>query len=164
MICRALATLLLLCSTLFAEGPAKRFAEGPAARNAASSPAVVGVAPTVRSLPEAPSHRFFDRTNVALHLASFAALTSDFLTTRQIINGGGREANPIARPFVSSGWGGQIAGTYILGGGGTLLTAYWLHRTGHHRLERLAPICVGIVEGLAVASNSRLLAHGHLRR
>ncbi len=60
-----------------------------------------------------------------------------------------READPIARPFVSRGWPGQIAG-------GTLFVAadvglrYLLHRKKHHRLERLVPLVL-IVYGTAGA-------------
>lgn len=125
------------------------------------NPAFVAAA-TQRKLPEAPSHRFFDRTNVALHAANFAMITGDMISTRLILDGGGREQNPLARPFVIHGIGVQMAASYGLGAGGTLLASYWLHRSGHHRLERWTPICVMAVEGFATAANAHLLATGPL--
>jgi len=106
-------------------------------------------------LPEAPPHRFFDKTNLQLHLGVIAAETGDLITTRRILQAGGREANPIARPLMQAGLGGQMVATYGLGEGGALLCSYFLHRTGHHRLERFVPITAMILEGLATASNIR---------
>lgn len=106
-------------------------------------------------LPEAPTHRFFDKTNLWLHLNVMAAETGDLITTRRILQAGGREANPIARPLMQAGLGGQMAATYGLGEGTALLGSYLLHRTGHHRLERFVPITAMILESLATASNIR---------
>lgn len=44
---------------------------------------------------------------------------------------------------------------YGVGEGGSLLASYILHRTGHHRLERIVPILTFVVEGLAAGSNIR---------
>jgi hypothetical protein len=54
--------------------------------------------------------------------------------------------------------------TYGLGEGTTLLSAYVLHRTGHHRLERFAPITAIVVESLATAGNIRTRRSMHDRR
>ena len=120
--------------------------------------AVLPESPVVKQaivLPEAPSHRFFDRTNLWLHLGAVAGETADMITTRRVIQLGGREGDPLARPFVRAGIGGQLVGTYALGEGSSLLASYLLHRSGHHRLERFVPIAVSIVESLAAASNIR---------
>jgi len=124
----------------------------------APAPAISYVS-TAHKLPEAPtSHKFFDHTNIALHLTNFLLQTGDLATTRAIIDRGGVETNPLARPFVQRGIGGQVVASYAIGTGGTLLASYWMHRTGHHRIERFLPIAVSAVEGLALASNARLLA------
>jgi hypothetical protein len=47
------------------------------------------------------------------------------------------EGNPIARPFVTQGWPGQLAGS-ALGFGAGVGLSYMLHRTNHHKLERWA--------------------------
>jgi hypothetical protein len=120
--------------------------------------AVLPEAPVVRqaiALPEAPSHRFFDRTNLWLHLGAVAGETADLITTRRVIQLGGREGDPLARPFVRAGIGGQMVGTYVLGEGSSVLASYLLHRSGHHRLERFVPIAVSVIESLAAASNIR---------
>jgi hypothetical protein len=154
-----IAVLLAFSASAFAADSASPIA--PAGGSPPSS-AFVAAAATKPELPEAPSHRFFDRTNVRLHAANFAMITGDMITTRLILDGGGREQNPLARPFVTHGIGPQIAASYGIGVGSTLLASYWLHRTGHHRLERWTPICVMAVEGFATAANAHLLATGPL--
>jgi hypothetical protein len=47
------------------------------------------------------------------------------------------EGDPLARPFVTHGWPGQLAGS-TLGYGAALSLSYMLHRTNHHRIERWA--------------------------
>lgn len=102
-----------------------------------------------------PSHRFFDRTNLELHLGALAAETGDLVTTREVLQAGGTEKNPIFRPLIRRGRAGQVLVFYGFGEGGGLFTSYILHRTGHHRLERLVPIATMVIEGLATASNIR---------
>jgi hypothetical protein len=115
------------------------------------------------ALREAPRHRFFDKTNLMLHLGVMAGETGDLISTRSIFEAGGKEANPIAKPLMQAGLGGQMMATYGLGEGTTLLGSYLLHRTGHHRLERFVPITAIIVESLATASNIRTRSSMHGR-
>jgi hypothetical protein len=125
----------------------------------------VAAAPAVirDKLPEAPkSHKFFDRENIVLFSAMSAMQTADLVSTRMVLNRGGREQDPLAKPFVNNGIGTQIVASYAIGTGGTLLGAYWLHRTGHHRLERWLPMTVAATEALASASNFSLLARGNI--
>ena len=113
------------------------------------------------SVKKAVAHDFFDQTNLRLFVAESLAQTGDLITTHKIIAQGGKEADPLARPFVSAGIGGQMVGSYVVGTGGTMLASYLLHRTGHHRLERWAPVLTAVVEGLATASNIRQLTLQH---
>lgn len=84
-----------------------------------------------------PEHRFFDKTNLALHGWNLAAESYDAITTRRALNGQPiHELNPFGALFVNRGWGGQAVFSYGFGVGGPLLTSYLLHRTGHHKLER----------------------------
>ena len=117
----------------------------------------------VESKEAAKPHAFFDKTNIRLFMAEGLAQTGDLITTRQIINNGGKEADPLARPFVNAGIGGQMVGSYVVGAGGTMLASYLLHRTGHHRLERWVPIVTMAVESLATASNIHQLMLGGRR-
>jgi hypothetical protein len=57
-------------------------------------------------LPEAPiTHRFRDRKNRLLFFTVDALSTADFAVTRNSLANGGREPNPLVRPFA-----GNIAG------------------------------------------------------
>jgi len=51
-----------------------------------------------------------------------------------------QEWNPIARPFVTSGSRAEIAGYFSAELVAKLGSAYWIHRTRHHRLERWVEI------------------------
>ena len=88
------------------------------------------------------SHKFFDCTNITLTVIESGALLVDGIYTQRGLRRypeTSREADPLARPFVSRGWPGQIIG-------GTLVVSadvglrYWLHRKKKHRLERLVPL------------------------
>jgi len=105
---------------------------------------------TVRAQnPDAPKqtssetpHRFFDGLNVGLIVAESGALLADGITTQYALTHyGGREADPLARPFVDHGWPGMIAG------GALFISAevgvrYLLHKKHHHRAERWLPTFV----------------------
>jgi hypothetical protein len=110
---------------------------------------------------KAPQHDFFDKTNLRLFIAESLAQTGDLITTRRIISAGGKETDPLARPFVSAGVGGQVVGSYVVGTGGTMLASYLLHRNGHHRLERWVPLLTTAIESLATASNIHQLTLTH---
>lgn len=102
--------------------------------------------------PAAPPHRFFDGMNIALIGIESAALLADGTYTQRALTrypGIFREADPLARPFVMSGWPGQIAGGILVVSADVGLR-YWLHRKTHHRVERLVPL-VPIVYGTAGA-------------
>jgi hypothetical protein len=159
------SVLLVLSCAALGQTPINSTASAPAPEPAialpeaatAASPAVLPEAGVLQAivLPEAPSHRFFDKTNLWLHLGAVAGETADLISTRRVLQLGGREADPLARPFVRAGAGGQIVGTYAIGEGAVLLASYLFHRTGHHRMERLVPISAFIIESLAAASNIR---------
>jgi uncharacterized membrane protein len=63
-----------------------------------------------------------------------------------------REANPIMRPFVTRGAAGSAAGS-ALGFGTGLGVVYLLHRTNHHKAERMALRMIMGMEGAVVANN-----------
>src|SRR5258708_31886694 len=100
-------------------------------------------------------HRFFDTTNIVLTGIESGALVADGIYTQRALTTYPdvfHEADPIARPFVSRGWPGQIAGGTIFVTADVGLR-YLCHRTEHHRLERWMPLIltvygtVGAVQG-----------------
>ncbi len=103
-----------------------------------------------RRLPEAPSHRrFWDRENTMLFAGTLLTSAGDFVVTRNNLQGGGgQELNPVARVFSGSTAGlalnfaGETAGVTGL--------SYIFHKTGHHRLERLAPMMNMGASGYAI--------------
>jgi hypothetical protein len=98
-------------------------------------------------------HKFFDKTNLALFSASLLAQTADAITTQRFMANCRRmnvgrceqqEADPLARPFVKHGWGGQIALGAIVNAT-QLGVTYAIHKMGHHKVERFVtvPLTVG---------------------
>jgi hypothetical protein len=114
-------------------------------------------APPRSSVP--PPHRFFDAANVALIVAESAALLADGVYTQRDLTRfpeWGYEADPIARPFVNDGWTGQILGGALVVSAEVGLR-YLLHRSGHHRLERLVPLGLIVYGTLGATHNARVL-------
>jgi hypothetical protein len=86
------------------------------------------------TLPEAPSHRFWDRENSFLFAASAAFSAADFVVTRDNLRGGGQELNPVTRVFSGSTAG--LAVNFAGETAGVIGLSYFFHKTGHHKLER----------------------------
>jgi hypothetical protein len=105
-------------------------------------------------LPEAPSHRFWDRENSALFATSAAFSTADFFVTRANLRNGGQELNPMTSLFGRStaGLAVNFAGESV----GVIGISYFFHRTGHHKLERA--VCL-INIGSSATAVSFDLAH-----
>src|SRR5882672_7615598 len=82
---------------------------------------------------------------------SYASLP-DATTTQRGLSQGYREANPIMRPFVTRGVAGQAAGS-ALGFGAGLGTVYLLHKTNHHKAERVAMRLMIGVQSAVVVNN-----------
>ena len=80
-------------------------------------------------------HKFFDRQNSILFGAHVGFAATDFALTHRNLASGGKELNPIARPFTDLGTPGEVlffAGSTAVSIG----TSYLLHKTHHHSLER----------------------------
>ncbi len=120
----------------------------------------------MNTTPE-PTHKFLDKTNVALFSASLLAYTAGAIATQRglancrklspypddPVRGCAQlEKNVFARPLVSRGWGGQIAFSTLVNGG-QILVSYALHRMGHHRMERLVPAINTAGEAAAAYNN-----------
>lgn len=117
------------------------------------SPGVATVSP--RILPEAPAqHKFWDRENRVLFSGVAASAIADFTVTRANLQSGGRELNPLTRVFSGSTAG--LAVNFVGETAGVIGLSYFLHKTGHHRLERIAPL---ISFGASTAAVSYGLRH-----
>ena len=106
-------------------------------------------------LPEAPSsnsHPFWTFEN-KLNVSVLAGLiAADAITTQRGLNEGMREANPVMRPFVTRGAGGEAVGS-ALGFGAGVGVVYLLHRSHHYKAERVAMRMIVGGEGAFVANN-----------
>jgi hypothetical protein len=124
-----------------------RVPENPSAAN----PGAVAASPVVaNSLPEAPSqHRFWDNENRALFVTVAALDAADFVVTRANLQNGGRELNPVTRIFSGSTAG--LAFNFAGETAGIIGLSYYLHKTGHHRLERITPLLNIAASSFAVA-------------
>jgi len=102
---------------------------GPAPFTATAKPA---------SVPEAPTHRFLDRTNSFLFATNAALCAADFVVTRDNLRSGGQELNPVTRLFAGSTAG--LAVNFAGESAGVVGLSYLFHKTGHHRLERMVSV------------------------
>lgn len=114
---------------LLAQGPAvdapTPFVE--ASTPAAAKPAGVG-----------DQHKFWDNQNRALFVAAAALNGADFAVTRDNLKRGGQELNPVVRLFGRSTAG--LAVNFIGETAGVVSVSYLLHKTGHHKLERMVSV------------------------
>jgi hypothetical protein len=94
-------------------------------------------APVSVLAPEVPpQHRFWDKQNIALLTATATINMADFAVTRANLQSGGRELNPVVRMFGRST--GGLALNFAGETASVIGLSYFLHKTGHHRLERFA--------------------------
>lgn len=80
-------------------------------------------------------HRFWDRENRILFSVAGGLAVADFCVTRANLASGGKELNPVTRVFSGSTPG--LAANFALETGGLIGVNYLLHKTGHHKLERI---------------------------
>ena len=111
-------------------------------------------------------HRFFDLPNTALIGLESGALLADGIYTQRGLRDYPelfREADPIARPFVMSGWPGQIAGGALFVSADVGLR-YLLHRNNHHKLERLLPLVLTVYGTVGAVHGARELRRAQSAR
>jgi hypothetical protein len=141
--------LFLVSSALAQEASPQPPLGGEAAGNASSSRVDFNSVVIPRATPP---HRFFDAKNVSGASAFAVGLAGDaWSTQRALAYPGTREANPLARPFVSSRTGEAVYSGSSLGlmlGG-----MYLAHKTHHHKLERIVPWVMAGWEGFLTGWN-----------
>ena len=84
--------------------------------------------------PAAIEHKFWDRENKVLFFTATALNGADFAITRSNLQSGGQELNPVVRFFGRSTAG--LAVNFVGETAGVVSLSYFLHKTGHHKLER----------------------------
>ncbi|MGB9074590.1 MAG: hypothetical protein WCC22_18285 [Terriglobales bacterium] len=97
--------------------------------------------------------RFWTPGTIALVTLDGAAKAADSLATRRNLDGGGKEHDPLARPFVHTPVV-QVATTAALFGA-EIATAYLLHRKHHDKLGRAVLVVGATLNGLGAASSFR---------
>ncbi len=98
-----------------------------------ASPLVSAVQPTT-SREALENHRFWDPENRFLFAANAAFSAADFVVTRDNLRGGGQELNPVTRVFSGSSAG--LAMNFAGETAGVVGLSYFLHKRGHHKMER----------------------------
>jgi len=105
------------------------------------------------ALPDAPSpHPFWTLENKVDVSILAGLVAADGITTQRGLNEGFREVNPVMRPFVTRGAGGEAVGS-ALGFGAGVGVAYLLHRSHHYKAERIAMRMMVVGEAGFVANN-----------
>jgi hypothetical protein len=128
-----LGVILSLCSS----GALAR-AQGSAVTPSGGLPKLDNASPsTPRAAFTTGTHRFWDKTNLELFAGVTAVRALDFTSTQHFRERGHNEvllSNSVVdnKPLYASIEGAGVAASIGL--------AYYLHRTGHHRLERWTSI------------------------
>lgn len=97
------------------------------------------------------SLRFWTRSTITLIALDGAAKAADSLATRENIDGGGKEYDPMARPFVHN-TGLQVTSTAALFGA-EITCAYLLHKRHHDNLGHMVLAAGAVMNGLGAASS-----------
>jgi hypothetical protein len=112
------------------------------------SSTVAGADPAVIE-PPAQVHRFLDRENVAVYTLNAIAMSADIVTTRRALQvPGAYEANPLMKSQ------GAAIALKAASFGAALSVAYMLHKSGHHKAERIVPTLLGIPSVAAAMHNA----------
>lgn len=130
----AIVFVALTRATL-AQGPE---VNGPLPESPSSAPADFAPSPFIAPVRLGVEHKFLDRANIALFALAASLNTADFIVTHANLESGGKELNPVVRIFGRSAPGLSV--NFIGETVGVIGVSYFLHKTGHHRLERIVPL------------------------
>jgi hypothetical protein len=115
----------------------------------ATPPVIVELPPK----PQIPVHPFWDRTNVFLFSGVSLFRGLDYASTRNM-QARGREEILLPDDLVNNSAG--FAGVEAAASATSVGLSYWMHRTGHHKLERWVSIAHISVTGFGAARNYAL--------
>jgi hypothetical protein len=115
-----------------------------------STPSVFVLDPYTLRGDMSPS-RFWTRSTISLIAFDGAAKAADSLATRQNIDGGGEEHDPMARPFVHT-TSLQVTSMAALFGA-EIACAYLFHKRRHDHLAHLTLTAGAVMNGLGAASS-----------
>ena len=102
---------------------------------------------------ETPVHPFFDRTNLLLFSGVGVFRGLDYASTRNM-QARGREEILLPDDVVNNSAG--FAAVEAAGTAASIGLSYWMHRTGHHSMERWVSIVHISVTGFGVVRNYSL--------
>ena len=136
---RTALMLTLSCVFLPAGGSAQEPASMPAEARARQA--------------EVPVHPFFDRTNLLLFSGVGVFRGLDYASTRNM-QARGREEILLPDDVVNNSAG--FAAVEAAGTAASIGLSYWMHRTGHHSIERWVSIVHISVTGFGVVRNYSL--------
>jgi hypothetical protein len=100
-----------------------------------------------------PPHAFFDRTNLLLFSGVGVLRGLDYASTRNM-QARGREEILLPDDVVNNS--AAFTGVEAAGTVASIGLSYWMHRTGHHKIERWVSIVHISVTGFGVARNYAL--------
>jgi len=106
--------------------------------------------------PQHEPHRFWDRTNTFLFSGVGVFRGLDYASTRNMLARGRAE---ILLPDDVVNNSAAFAGVEAGGTAVSVGLSYWMHRTGHHKLERWVSITHIGVTGFGAARNYALKTH-----
>jgi hypothetical protein len=141
--------------------PAVAYPEAPSSLWPQPALPVLAEATNSKSAVNLENHAFLDRRAKFRFAVLAGLMAADGITTQQVLGKGGRELNPLARPFVTRGASGQLAAS-SLGYAATVTTSYLFHRTNHHKLERIFQYVNIAIESECVVDN--LIQGARIRR
>jgi hypothetical protein len=142
-----LLTIYFLVGSSAAQQPTKDVSSVPPEPPTVSNPQ----APPAQPLP--PPHAFWDRTNILLFSGVGVFRGLDYASTRNFM-ARGRGEILIPDDVVNNSAG--FAGLEAAGTAASVGLSYWMHRAGHHKLERWISIVHISVTGFGVVNNYSL--------
>ena len=151
-----LASCFLIPSYSVAEQPhdqqsaGHESAETPSSQTQASQ----SQAPPNHPLPQPPpTHAFWDRTNILLFTGVGVFRGLDYASTKNFL-ARGREEVLIPDDIVNNSAG--FAALEVAGTAASIGLSYWMHRVGHHEIERWISIVHIGITGFGVVRNYSL--------
>jgi hypothetical protein len=145
-----LTSIFASCLLIVSLAAAQQTTPAPAGQVSNDAP-VPSVRPAAE--PPLPPHAFWDRTNILLFSGVGVLRGLDYASTRNF-QARGREEVLIPDDVVNSSAG--FAALEIAGTATSVGLSYWMHRIGHHKIERWISIVHIGVTGFGVARNYSL--------